>query len=458
MAHVQHIPVRAARGRAAGSDKERGRIRVRAAMLAFGLGILVLFGVLLSGAGVTAPLRGGLGISTSGYVTTLFLEPITYESADYYYDENNLLQYAGYIFHHGVDISGGCYAGVYPIYAAADGIVALAQYINDGYGTQVVIDHGFNIGGNGRYTYTFYAHMGNRTTGERYIAVSPGQYVYAGQVIGYQGNDGTSFGSCQPSPGTHLDWEVRLSNAPLNYGTAMRYSAIAGSHNFYVASQLTYGLPNPAQQVSAGPFGPGGQPTNTPAPVATWTPGACGMRFTDLPDTHWSYPYVSYLYCRGVISGYADGTFRPDSFNTRGQFSKMMTLAFGWNLYNPVFPSFSDVQPGTEFYQYIETAKLRGIIDGYPDGTFKVGNSVTRGQASKMLVLARNWQVVYPATPTFPDVPPSHWAYGFIETAIRHGIAGGYSDGTFKPNNLLTRAQLAKFIALAAQQPARPGK
>ena len=221
-----------------------------------------------------------MGVATSGWVTTLFLEPITYENADYYYDGNNQLQYSNYIFHHGIDISGGCYAGTYPIYAAADGIVALAQYINDGYGTQVAIDHGWNIGGNGRYTYSFYGHMGNRSSGDRYIVVSPGQYVHAGQVLGYQGNDGTSFGSCAPDPGTHLDWEIRVSNVPIGYSTAMRYTGIAASHNSYLGQQVTYGIANPVTRITAGPFNGGtpapSLPTPTAGPTSTPVAGPCG--------------------------------------------------------------------------------------------------------------------------------------------------------------------------------------
>lgn len=438
-------------GRAQEAQRERSRTGqvLRLALLLAALASATAGGAALT---VAAPNTGGLGVPTAGWITTLFLQPINYESADYYYDQNNQLQYADYIFHHGADISGGCYAGQYPIYAAADGIVALAQYINDGYGTQVAIDHGFNVDGNGRYTYTFYGHMGNRVTGQRYLAVSPGQFVQAGQLIGYQGNDGTSFGSCQPDPGTHLDWEVRLSNVPLGYGTSMRYSAIAGSHNFYTGLQLTYGLPNPVDRVSAGPF-PGGGPTPTPAPQATPTPGPCGMNFSDLPDTHWAYQHVAYLYCRDVIAGYPDGTFRPNANSTRGQFAKMVVLGMGWNLYNPFYPTFSDVQPGSTFYQYIETAKLRGIIDGYTDGTFRPENPVTRGQATKMLVMARGWNLQYPQSATFPDVPPTHWAFPFVETAVRKGIAGGHIDGTFRPNELITRAQLSKMLALTMQVP-----
>ncbi len=402
----------------------------------------------------SVPLPAGMGVATSGYVTTLFLEPITYENADYYYDQNNQLEYSNYIFHHGVDISGGCTAGAYPIYAAAAGVVAFAQYINDGYGTQVAIDHGWNVGGNGRYTYTFYGHMGNNSTGQRYIAVSPGQRVAAGQLIGWQGNDGNAFGSCQPNPGTHLDWELRVSNVPLQYSTTMRYNGIPASHNFYLGQQVTYGLAHPAGHLVFGPFNGGGPPppVGTPTPVASPTPGPCGMDFSDLPSSNWAYSYVGYLYCNGVVSGYSDGTFRPDENTSRAEFTKWISLGLGWNLYDPYFSSFTDMPANNAYYKYIETAKLRGIIDGYSDGTFRPTSIINRAQAAKMLVIAKGWTLVNPPNPTFPDMPSDNWAYSYVETAVSHGIIGGYDDGTFRPSDPLTRALLSKMLALAMQQ------
>jgi|GEM_PF-3018675 len=431
-----------------------------------------LFTVIMSALGLftvtlvtaAAPTGGGMGVATSGWVTTLFVEPITYQTSGTYYDQDNALSSVSYTFHHGVDISGGCTAGSYPVYAAADGTVAFAQYIGDGYGSQVAIDHGYNLGGNGRYTYTFYSHMGNRTTGARYILVSPGQYVEAGDVIGYQGNDGSTFGSCNPNPGTHLDWEVRVSDVPVTYSTVMRYSTTAASQNFYTFRQLTYDDPNPLGQVSAGPFSGGGAtntptstPTNTPVPQPTWTPGPCGMQFSDVSDTFWAYPYISYLYCRGIIGGYDDGTFRPANPLTRGQFAKMVVLGHEWNLYNPVFPSFDDVPTTDTFYQYIETAHLRGVVSGYTDGTFQPGNSVTRGQATKMLVIAHGWALLDPATPSFWDVPRSHWSYRYVETAYDRDIVGPKENGSFGPDEVIVRAELCKMLALTLQQGLRPG-
>lgn len=175
------------------------------------------------------------------------------------------------------------------------------------------------------------------------------------------------------------------------------------------------------------------------------------MRFLDLPDTHWAYAYVGYLFCQGVVGGYPDGTFRPDNGSTRGQFAKMVVLGMGWVPYNPITPTFSDVPPASTFYTYIEAAFLHGVIGGYNDGTFRPNNPVTRAQAVKMLVLGRSWPLLNPPTPTFPDVLASHWAYSYVETALAHGIAGGFGDGTFRPEQPISRAQLAKMVAMAMQ-------
>lgn len=420
---------------------------------------------------VQNPTSGGMGMPTSGYVTTLFAEPISYENSGYYYDGDNQLQFASYVFHHGIDVSGGCTAGVYPVYAATEGTVAVAQYISDGYGTQVVIDNGYNVGGNGKYTYTFYSHMGSRTTGTRYLMVSPGQYVQAGQLVGYQGNDGSAFGSCGPDGGTHLDWEIRLSSTALTYGTSMRYNGTAASPNYYTFQQVSYSDLYPNTRVDSGPFGGAQpttppQPTNTPRPAATrvpptqapptplptQTPGPCGMSFPDVQDSYWAYPYISYLYCRNVVGGFGDGAFHPTAGTTRGQFTKMLVLGSGWNLYNPYFASFSDVPSGSTFYQYIETAHLRDVISGYEDGTFRPNNSINRAQTAKMIVLAKGWQPSSSGSSRFSDVPSGYWAYGYIETAYNKGIIGGYPDGTFHPEVEVNRAQLSKMLSLAMGQ------
>jgi N-acetylmuramoyl-L-alanine amidase/S-layer homology domain/Transglycosylase SLT domain len=194
-------------------------------------------------------------------------------------------------------------------------------------------------------------------------------------------------------------------------------------------------------------------PVPTVPPQPTFTPGPCGMSFSDLPDTHWAYSYVSYLYCEGAVGGYADGTFRPENGSTRAQFTKMLVLGLGWQPYAPALPTFTDVPLGSTFYPYVEAAVQHGVIGGYPDGTFRPGNPLTRAQTAKILVLGRQWQLLTPQSPTFPDVLGDHWAYSYVETAFSHTIIGGFADGTFGPERAVNRAQLAKMVALAAQAP-----
>lgn len=187
-----------------------------------------------------------------------------------------------------------------------------------------------------------------------------------------------------------------------------------------------------------------------------------GLRFTDVQPYSWEYEYVEYLAERGIVSGYSDGTFRPGNPATRGQFSKMIVLGLGWPLIYPATPQFADVPTDHTFYGHIETAFSRGIIGGYecggdnepcPGSYFRPGKDITRGQIAKLVVLSKGWQLQDPQTPTFLDVPRDSTFYTYIETAATHEVVGGYQDGTFKPGNNATRAQLSKMLALSLQQP-----
>ncbi|HMA34469.1 MAG TPA: S-layer homology domain-containing protein, partial [Chloroflexia bacterium] len=194
-------------------------------------------------------------------------------------------------------------------------------------------------------------------------------------------------------------------------------------------------------------------PVPTDPPTATWTPGPCGMSFSDLPDTNWAYPYVSYLYCSGIISGYGDGTFRGGAGANRGQLTKMLALGMGWAIPTPEVPSFVDVPLTSPYFYYVEDAYAHGAVSGYADGTFRPYAGITRAQLSKMIVSAKGWPLQTPDPPSFVDVPPTYWAFSFIETAHAQGIVGGYADGTFRPGNPTTRAQLAKMLSTALQSP-----
>ena len=174
------------------------------------------------------------------------------------------------------------------------------------------------------------------------------------------------------------------------------------------------------------------------------------MSFSDVHSTDYFYEPVRYLYCRGVISGYGDGTFRPYNLTTRAQLAKIVVLAEGWSIYLPPYPRFRDVPADHAFYGYMETAYHQGIISGYDCGTgcleYRPGNSVTRGQLCKIVTLAKGWPLYAPPIPSFRDVPASGPFYAHVETAYSHGIISGYADGTFRPGNNATRGQICKIV------------
>ncbi len=188
---------------------------------------------------------------------------------------------------------------------------------------------------------------------------------------------------------------------------------------------------------------------STPTPTAT----PCAMSFTDVSPNDYFYEAVRYLYCAGVVSGYADGTFRPYNNTTRAQLSKIVALAEGWPIDTTGGPHFTDVPISHTFYDYIETAYNHSIITGYQDGTFRPDNNVTRAQLSKIIVQAQQWPIDTTGGPHFTDVAVGNPFYGFIETAYNHGIITGYQDGTFRPDNSATRGQICKIVYQAITQP-----
>jgi hypothetical protein len=186
-------------------------------------------------------------------------------------------------------------------------------------------------------------------------------------------------------------------------------------------------------------------PSSTPTSTSTYTVTPCPMNFSDVQPSDYFYESVRYLYCAGVISGYADNTFRPYNNTTRGQLTKIIVLAEGWTT-DCTTQHFSDVPPSDPFYCYIETAYAHEIISGYADGTFRPGNDVTRGQLCKIIVEAEGWTIDTTGGPHFSDVPNTDPFYGYIETAYNHEIISGYADGTFRPGNPATRGQISKIV------------
>jgi hypothetical protein len=171
--------------------------------------------------------------------------------------------------------------------------------------------------------------------------------------------------------------------------------------------------------------------------------------FVDVASEDYCYDFAYNMGIQGIASGYSDGTFRPSNYTTRGQVSKMMVLAAGWPIDTSGGPHFTDVPVGSTFYDYVETAFKHHVFNGYDDGTFKPGDNLTRSQAMKILVRTMEWPIDTFGGPHFTDVPVGSTFYDYIETAYRHNVIRGYNDGTFRPGDYTTRGQLSKILDLS---------
>ncbi|HUP28125.1 MAG TPA: S-layer homology domain-containing protein [Chloroflexia bacterium] len=210
-----------------------------------------------------------------------------------------------------------------------------------------------------------------------------------------------------------------------------------------LALSLQYGLPTPTPGLPATATTIAGSPTSTRTVVP------CGVAFDDVQPDYWAYRFISELACDGIVSGYSDGSFRPQNSTTRAQLAKMVVLSEGWTLLSPAQQTFDDVGLSHLFYRYIETAHVHGVVSGYGDGTFKPDDFVSRAQVAKMIVKGRNWPLRVTSPVTLCDVGTGHWARDFIQVAIERGIFTGYGDGCFHPDAPATRAQLAKVMTLS---------
>lgn len=111
--------------------------------------------------------------------------------------------------------------------------------------------------------------------------------------------------------------------------------------------------------------------------------------------------------------------------------------------------TYSDVSPEKYYYEAVMELSARGVIQGYPDGTFKPEQGITRGQAAKVLANILMLDTKNVVDPNFQDIATTHPYYGAIAALKQAGILDGFEDGTFREGMMIQRNHLAKIIATA---------
>ena len=142
------------------------------------------------------------------------------------------------------------------------------------------------------------------------------------------------------------------------------------------------------------------------------------------------------------LVGYAEGTFGPERNMTRAEvttmFARLLTEQIEAD--KTYSSTFNDVAKGCWAANYIGYMQQFGIVTGYEDGSFRPDAPVTRAEFA---AIASRFEKLTQGSKSFTDVPDTHWAVRYINFAATRGWVTGYEDGTFKPEHSITRAEVA---------------
>lgn len=198
--------------------------------------------------------------------------------------------------------------------------------------------------------------------------------------------------------------------------------------------------------------------TATPAPIVNnnnnnqqnQTPNT-NRGFTDLGSVTWAQPAINSMYARGILSGKTATEFAPNDNVTRAEFAKIVVKAFGLEDSGAAVSSFSDVNAGDWYYEYVAAAYNKGIITGYNDGRFGVSDNITRQDMAVII-----YRAAQAAGKSIKDVnaeinfADAGSIAGYAKEAVtalqKGGVINGVSDTEFAPTNTATRAQAAKMV------------
>lgn len=144
---------------------------------------------------------------------------------------------------------------------------------------------------------------------------------------------------------------------------------------------------------------------------------------------HWGQSYIQKLYKRGVINGKTEEKFDPNTSLTRAELAKIALLNFEQEVGDDESVNFPDADQGAWYMRYINAARRLGVVAGYSDGTFRPNNQVNRAEALKMLISAKG---IDPSEYTldeddFYDVAPGTWFAPYLAYAYQKGIIEGYT-------------------------------
>ena len=181
--------------------------------------------------------------------------------------------------------------------------------------------------------------------------------------------------------------------------------------------------------------------------------------FWDVPEDHWAVRQIYALCAAGIVGGYPEGDYKPTAEVTRDQMAVYVARALAGGDESVPDPGcatdpFIDVACDHWARKYIQYCVAAGVVQGYPEGDYKPDLQVDRGQMAVYIARAiagGDGNVPDPdcPEPVFPDVECDFWATKYVQYIRAAGVTEGYPDGMYHPEHVVTRDQMAAYVARA---------
>ncbi|RHW39574.1 S-layer homology domain-containing protein [Lysinibacillus yapensis] len=168
--------------------------------------------------------------------------------------------------------------------------------------------------------------------------------------------------------------------------------------------------------------------------------------FTDVNVNNTHYTSIAELSARGIINGYPDGSFKPKAPVQRNHAASILANVLNLDLVNLTNPRFKDVPQNYPYYKAIAALENEGIFSGYKDGTFGIKKHLTRGEMAAIIV--RAFDLGGGKKTPFKDVANSPYKSA-IEILYANNVTSGTSATTFSPKANVTRGEFASFLLRA---------
>ncbi|SES10526.1 S-layer homology domain-containing protein [Gracilibacillus ureilyticus] len=177
-------------------------------------------------------------------------------------------------------------------------------------------------------------------------------------------------------------------------------------------------------------------------------PSVAAASLPDVPNTHYAADHINALVEAGIITGYEDGTFRPERQVERAEAAVMLSKILGYDADSATSAGFTDVAADAWYANYVNVLANDGVIAGFEDNTFKPSDSLTRAEFATLVVQAYGIEIEEADHP-FTDVPADEWYTPYIETLYANNLIAGKTETSFAPEANIERADFAMLLANA---------